>query len=151
MGPLVQVEEHQVDNATDMEEDDVRVEEVAAEGQIMITQAALGEKQRPSKKKGTRKGGGVYESGGDVMGSEYSSPEEVPLTTTPPSNPKPTKKLRVEREESPSATRKSRTKTKQPSLRPNDRETPLPQPASNNKCQTSTKLPPLTSTPWRHR
>jgi hypothetical protein len=33
MGPLLQVEEHQVDNATDMEEDDVSVEEVAAEGQ----------------------------------------------------------------------------------------------------------------------
>jgi hypothetical protein len=32
MGPLVQVEELQVDNATDMEEDVVRVEEVAAEG-----------------------------------------------------------------------------------------------------------------------
>jgi hypothetical protein len=37
MGPLVQVEEYQVDNATDMEEDDVRVEEVLAEGQMMNT------------------------------------------------------------------------------------------------------------------
>jgi hypothetical protein len=44
MGPLVQVEEHQVDNATDMEEDDVRVEEMAAERQMMITQTALGQK-----------------------------------------------------------------------------------------------------------
>jgi hypothetical protein len=95
MGPLVQVEEHQVDNATDVEEDDVRVEEVAAEGQMMITQTALGEKQHPSKQEGTMKGGGVYESGGEGMGSEYSPPEEVTLTTTPPSNPKPTKKLRV--------------------------------------------------------
>jgi hypothetical protein len=42
MGPLVQVEEDQVDNATDMK-DDVRVEEVAAEGQMMITQTALAE------------------------------------------------------------------------------------------------------------
>jgi hypothetical protein len=67
MGPLVQVEEHQVDNATDMEEDDVRVEEVVAEGQ-MITQTALGEKQRPSKQEGTRKGGGVYESAGRGYG-----------------------------------------------------------------------------------
>jgi hypothetical protein len=92
MGPLVQMEEHRVDNATDMEEDDVRVEEVAAEEQ-MITQTALGEKQRPSKEEGTRKGGGVYESGGEGMGSEYSPPEEVTLTTTPPSNPKPNKKV----------------------------------------------------------
>jgi hypothetical protein len=40
MGPLVQVEEHKVDNATDTEEHDVRVEEVAAEVQ-MITQTAF--------------------------------------------------------------------------------------------------------------
>ena len=59
MSPLVQVEEHQVDNATDMEGDDVRVEEVAAEGQLMITQTALGQKQRPSKLEGTRKFGGL--------------------------------------------------------------------------------------------
>ena len=70
MGPLVQVEEHQVDNATDMEGDDVRVEQLAAEGQLMIIQTALGQKQRPSKQEGTRKGGGVYESGGEGMGSE---------------------------------------------------------------------------------
>jgi hypothetical protein len=125
MGPLVQVEEHQVDNATNMQKDDVRVEEVAAEGQMMNTQTALGEKQRPSKQKGTRKGGGVYESGGEGMGSEYSPPEKVTLTTTPPSYPKPTinfewngksrhrrdGKVEREREQSP---------------RPNDRETPSP-------------------------
>jgi hypothetical protein len=84
MGPRVQAEEHQVDNATDMEEDDVRVEEVAAEGQMMITQIGIGEKQPPSKQEGTRKGGGVYVSGGEGMGSEYSPPEEVTLTTTSP-------------------------------------------------------------------
>jgi hypothetical protein len=111
MGPLVQVEEHQVDNATDMEEGDVRVEEVVAEGQMMITQTALGEKQRPSKEEGMRKGGGLYESGGEGMGSEYSPLEEVTLTTTPPSNPKLTKIHRVEREESSPARRKSRTRT----------------------------------------
>jgi hypothetical protein len=111
MGPIVQVEEHQVYNTTDMEENDVRVEEVAVEGQMMITQTALGEKQRPSKQEGMRKGGGVYESEGEGMGSEYSPPEEVMLTTTPPSNPKSTKNLRVEREDSPPARRKSRTRT----------------------------------------
>jgi hypothetical protein len=71
MGPLVQVEEHQLDNATDMEEDDVRVEDVAAEGQMMITQAALVEKQRLSKQEETGKCGGLYELGGEGMRSEY--------------------------------------------------------------------------------
>ena len=112
MGPLVRVEEHQVDNATDMEGDDVRVEEVEAEGQLMITQTALAQKQRQSKHEGTRKGGWVYESGGKDMGSEYLPPEEVTLTTTPPSDPKSTKKLRVEREESPPGRRKIRTRTR---------------------------------------
>ena len=87
MGPLVQVEEHQVDNATDMEGDDVRIKEVEAEWQLMITQTDLGQKQRPSKQEGTRKVGGVYESGGEGMGSEYSPSEKVTLTTTPPSSP----------------------------------------------------------------
>jgi hypothetical protein len=71
---LVQAEEHEADNATDMEEDDMRVEEVVAEGQMMITQTALGDKQRPSKQEGLRKGGGIYESGGEGVGSEYSPP-----------------------------------------------------------------------------
>jgi hypothetical protein len=42
MGPLVQVEENQLHNATDMEEDDVRVEEVASEGHMIMAQSALG-------------------------------------------------------------------------------------------------------------
>jgi hypothetical protein len=68
MGPLVQVEEHQIDKATDMEEDDVRVEEVAAEGQMMIKQTALGQKQRPSKQEGTRKVEGYISQGARVWG-----------------------------------------------------------------------------------
>ena len=114
IGLLVQVEEHRVSNATDMVEDEVRVEEGAAEGQLMVKQTALGQKQPPSKQKGTSKGGGVYESGDEGMGSEYSPPEEVTLTTTPPSSPKPTKKLRVEREESPPARRKVEREREQP-------------------------------------
>jgi hypothetical protein len=68
MGPLVQVILRQVYSATDMEEDDVRVEEVAAEGQLMITQTAIREKKDPTKQEGTRKGRGVYESGARVWG-----------------------------------------------------------------------------------
>jgi hypothetical protein len=68
MGPLVQVEEHQVDNATHMEEDEVRVDEVAAEGQMMMTQTALGEKQRPSKQEGRGKVEGYMSQGARVWG-----------------------------------------------------------------------------------
>jgi hypothetical protein len=70
---------------------------------------------------------------GEGMGSEYSPPEEETLTTTPPSNPNPTKILRVEREELPPARRKVGREREQPSPRPNDRETPLRQLPSDNK------------------
>ena len=110
--PLVQVEEHQVDSATDMEGDNVRVEELAEEGQLTIRQTALGRKQRPSKQEGTKESGGVYESGGEGRGSECSPSEEVALKTTPLASPKPTKNLRVELEKLPPARRKSRTRTR---------------------------------------
>ena len=110
--PLMQVEEHQVRSETDMEGDDVRVEDVAAEGQPTIRQTALGRKQRPSKEEGTRKSGGVNELGGEGRGSESATSEEVAHKTTPPGSPKPTKKLRVELETSPPARRKSRTRTR---------------------------------------
>jgi hypothetical protein len=61
MGHLGQVEEHQVDIANDMEENEMRVQEVAVEEQMMITQTAPGEKKRQSKWEETRKGGEVYE------------------------------------------------------------------------------------------
>jgi hypothetical protein len=112
MDHLGKVEEQQVDIATDMEDDEMRVEEVVVEEQRMSTQNAPEEKQRKSKQGETRKGGEVYEQGGEGMGSEYPPSEEVTLTTAPPSNSKPTKKLRMEREESPPERRKSRTRTR---------------------------------------
>jgi len=108
----MQVEEHQVDSETDMEGDDVRVEEVAVEGQLKIRQTALGRKQRPSKQECTRKSEGVNELGSEGRGSESAPSEEVALKTTPPRSPKPTIKLRVELEKSPPARRKCRTRTR---------------------------------------
>jgi hypothetical protein len=63
MGHLGKVEEHKEDTATDMEEDEVRIEEVALEEQMTITQTVPGEKQRKSKQGETREGGEVYEQG----------------------------------------------------------------------------------------
>jgi hypothetical protein len=58
---------------------------------MMSTQTAFGEKQSQYKQEEMRKGGEVYEQGGEGVGSEYSPSEEVMLTTILQSNPKPTK------------------------------------------------------------
>jgi hypothetical protein len=110
--PLVQLEEQRVNDATDMDGVEVRVGDVAAGRQVTITQTSYGQTQRPAEEEGLRKGGGVCESGGEGMESEYPPPEEAMLTTATPSSPKPTKKLRVDREESPPSRRRSRTKTR---------------------------------------
>jgi hypothetical protein len=49
-GQLGEMEEHQVGSATEGEEDEMRVEEVAVEEQMMITQSVPGQKQRKSKR-----------------------------------------------------------------------------------------------------
>jgi hypothetical protein len=102
MVPFVQIEEQRVNDATDMDGVEVRVGDVAAGSQLMNTQT----------EEGMRNGGVVYESWGEGMESENPPPEEPMLTTAIPSSPKPTKKLRVDREESPPSRRRSRTKTR---------------------------------------
>jgi hypothetical protein len=58
------------------------------------------------------------------MGSEYSPPEEVTLTTTPPSNPKPTKNFEWSGKSRHRRDGKVEREREKPSPRHNDRETP---------------------------
>jgi hypothetical protein len=121
----VQPREQALDDVTDIEGEEVKAREEAAEGQTTTSQQTHGNVLRPSKQREMKKCGGTLGTGGEWAESEHTSPEDETYKEATPSSPKRTKKLKVEKGRS-RLRRDGEAGQGIPSPRPCDHENPTP-------------------------